>query len=89
VARQQQQNLLVLGHAVRELRVRSDRSVRNLATICKVSPTRLAELEDGWLDPDLELIAALARGLGVRPSEIFVRAEQLAARDPEQEPEPR
>jgi transcriptional regulator with XRE-family HTH domain len=83
VARQQQQNLLVLGQAVRELRVRSHQSVRDLATTCKVSPRRLTELEDGWLDPDLEMIAAIARGIGVRPSEIFVRAEQLAVRDPE------
>ena len=85
MARQQQQNLLMLGEAIRELRVRSNHSVRDLATICNVPPRRLAELEDGWLDPDLELIAAIARALGVRPSEIFVRAEQLAARDPAQE----
>jgi DNA-binding XRE family transcriptional regulator len=88
VARQQQQDLLMLGKAVRELRVRSDHSVRDLATICNVAPRRLAELEDGWLDPDLELIAAIAKALGVRRSEIFVLAEQLAASDPAREPGP-
>jgi transcriptional regulator with XRE-family HTH domain len=82
VARQQQQDLLILGQAVRGLRVRCHRSVRNLATVSGVSARRLAALEDGRLDPDLELLAALARGIGVRPSEIFVRAEQLAAGDP-------
>jgi DNA-binding XRE family transcriptional regulator len=88
VARQQQQNLLVLGQAVRELRARSNHSVPDLARICNVSPRRIVELEDGWLDPDLELIAAIARALDVRPSEIFIRAEQLAARDPAQKPGP-
>jgi transcriptional regulator with XRE-family HTH domain len=88
VARQQQQNLLMLGQAVRELRVRSNHSVRELATVCNMPPARLAELEDGWLDPDLELIGAIARALDVRPSEIFIRAEQLAARGPAQEPGP-
>jgi DNA-binding XRE family transcriptional regulator len=79
----------MLGQAVRELRMRSHRSVRDLATICKLSPRRLTELEDGWLDPDLELIAAIALAIGVRTSEIFVRAEQLTARGPAQEPGPR
>lgn len=79
MARQQQQDLLALGQAVRELRMQSHRSVRNLATICKVSPRRLAELEAGRLDPDLELIAAIAQGIGVRPSEIYVRADRLRA----------
>ena len=79
MARQQQQDLLILGQAVRELRVQRHRSIRNLATVSGISPRRLAALEAGRLDPDLELLAALARGLGVRRSEIFVRAEQLAA----------
>jgi transcriptional regulator with XRE-family HTH domain len=76
------------GQAIQELRARSNHSVRDLATICNVSPRRLAELEDGWLDPDLDLIAAIARGLGVRPSEIFILAEQLAASGSAQEPGP-
>jgi DNA-binding XRE family transcriptional regulator len=86
MARQQQQDLLALGQAVRELRVQSHRSVRNLATVCKVSAKSLAELEDGRLDPELELIAAIARGIGVRPSEIYVRADELAARAASKQP---
>jgi transcriptional regulator with XRE-family HTH domain len=82
VARQQQPDLLILGQAVRELRVERHRSIRDLATICGVPPRRLAALEAGRLDPDLELLAALARGIGVRPSEIFMRAEELAEGDP-------
>jgi transcriptional regulator with XRE-family HTH domain len=81
VARQQQQDLLILGQAVRELRMQRQRSIRNLATVSGVSPRRLAALEEGRLDPDLPLLDALARGLGVRRPEIFLRAEQLAAGD--------
>jgi transcriptional regulator with XRE-family HTH domain len=77
VARQQQQDLLILGQAVRELRMERHRSVRNLATLCGASPGRLAALEAGRLDPDLELLDALAQALGVTRSEIFLRAEQL------------
>ncbi len=79
MARQQQQDLRALGQAVRELRVQSRRSLRNLASTCEVSPRSLAELEAGRLDPGLELIAAIARGIGVRPSEIYVRADELRA----------
>jgi transcriptional regulator with XRE-family HTH domain len=86
VARQQQQDLIILGQAVRELRMQRHRSIRNLATICGVSPRRLAELEHGRLDPDLELLAALARGLEMRTSEIFVRAEHLTARESSRPP---
>jgi transcriptional regulator with XRE-family HTH domain len=81
MARQPQQDLLILGQAVRELRVERHRSIRNLAGACGVPPRRLAALEAGRLDPDLELLAALARGIGMRPAEIFVRAEELAERD--------
>jgi transcriptional regulator with XRE-family HTH domain len=82
VARQQQQDLIIFGQAVRELRVERHRSIRNLATLCGVSPRRLAAVEDGRLDPDLRLLDALALGLGVRRPEIFLRATQLAARGP-------
>jgi transcriptional regulator with XRE-family HTH domain len=80
------QGLLVLGQAIRELRVQHHRSIPDLAAICGVSPRRLAELERGRLDPDLELLAALAQGIGVRLSEIFVRAEQLTAEESSRPP---
>jgi transcriptional regulator with XRE-family HTH domain len=79
VARQQQQDLRILGQAVRALRIERHRSIRNLATLCKVSPTRLAALEEGRLDPDRQLLDALARGLAVSRPAIFLRAQQLAA----------
>ena len=81
MARQQQQDLIIFGQAVRELRMERHRSIRNLATLCGVSPRRLAAIEEGRLDPDLPLLDALALGLGVSRPEIFLRATQLAARD--------
>jgi len=86
VARQQQQDLLILGQAVRELRQERHRSIRNLATLCGAPAGRLAALEAGRLDPDLELLAALAQGLGLTRSEIFLRAEQLATGGPDSPP---
>jgi transcriptional regulator with XRE-family HTH domain len=77
----------MLGEAIRELRELRGLAPGELAEQAKLPSAQLAELEDGRLDPALELIAALARALGVRISEIFVRAEELSARGPAQEPE--
>lgn len=79
----------MLGEAIRELREQHRLTTDELCTDARMSPAQLTDLEAGRLDPDLELIAAIARALGVRTSEIFVRAEQLAARGPAQEPGPR
>jgi transcriptional regulator with XRE-family HTH domain len=78
----------MLGEAIRELREQHRLTAHELATAVNLSTAQLATLEDGRLDPDLELIVAIARAIGVRPSEIFLRAEQLAARGPTQEPGP-
>jgi transcriptional regulator with XRE-family HTH domain len=86
VTRQQQQVLLILGQAVRELRMERQRSVRDLATLCGMSLEGLAALEDGRLDPDPEMLDALALALEVRRPEIFLRAQQIAARDSGGEP---
>jgi transcriptional regulator with XRE-family HTH domain len=77
----------MLGEAIRELREHHRLTADELCAGAgqRLSPAQLAELEDGRLDPDLELIAAIARAIGVRTSVIFVRAEQLGVRDPEQE----
>lgn len=86
MARQQQQDLLILGQAVRELRVERQRSIRGLAALCGMSPEGLAALEAGRLDPDRKMLDALALALEVRRPEIFLRAQQLAARDSSEPP---
>jgi transcriptional regulator with XRE-family HTH domain len=79
----------MLGEAIRELREQHRLTAGELCADAGVPPPKLAALEDGRLDPDLELIAAIARAIGVRTSEIFVRAEALSVRGPAQEPGPR
>jgi transcriptional regulator with XRE-family HTH domain len=78
----------MLGEAIRHLREQRRLTADELSAAVGLPTAQLAALERGRLDPELELIAALARALGVRPSEIFVRAERLAARDRAQEPGP-
>jgi transcriptional regulator with XRE-family HTH domain len=79
VARQQRHDLLILGEAVREIRVRRNFSADDLAAASGVSARRLAALEEGRLDVEVDLLFKLARGMGVRPSLFFRRAEELAA----------
>jgi transcriptional regulator with XRE-family HTH domain len=81
-------DLRMLGEAIRDLREQRRLTADELSAAVALPTAQLAALERGRLDPELELIVALARGLGVRPSKIFIRAEQLAARDPAQEPGP-
>lgn len=75
-----QQDLLILGTAIRELRVQRDLTIGDLAAIAVVTPASITALENGELDPDFELLLALAAGMGIRPSAIFLRAEELGGR---------
>ena len=43
-----------------------------------VAENRIEELEAGELDPDLEMLLALADGLGVRVSALFIHTEKLS-----------
>lgn len=52
-------------------------SVNDLAGASGVAPARVAALEGGQLDPDFELLDALATSMGVRPTAFSVRAEEL------------
>ena len=58
-------------------------SAHDLAAASGVAPARVAALEDGQLDPDFELLLALAKSMGIRPTVFFVRAEELGSRDAE------
>jgi transcriptional regulator with XRE-family HTH domain len=75
--------LILLGGAIRELREQHGLSIHDLAVAAGVVPARVAALEDGHRDPDLELLAALAESMGIRPGAFFVRAEELGSRDAE------
>ncbi len=58
-------------------------SAHDLAAASGVAPARVAALEDGQLDPDFELLLALAESMGIRPTALSVRAEELGSRDAE------
>jgi transcriptional regulator with XRE-family HTH domain len=77
------QYLILLGRAIREVREQHGLSAHDLAAASGVAPARVAALEDGQLDPDFELLLALAKSMGIRPTALFVRAEELGSRDAE------
>ncbi len=83
MADQHQRDLLVLGKAVREVREQHGLGAHELAAASGVAPAHVAALEDGQLDPDFELLLALAKSMGIRPTAFFVRAEELGSRDAE------
>jgi transcriptional regulator with XRE-family HTH domain len=81
VKQREQQDLLVLGRAIMEIREERGMAAEQLAAASGVERARIQALEVGRLNPSYELLLALAEGLGVRPSAFVIRAEELAARD--------
>ncbi|HEY7934915.1 MAG TPA: helix-turn-helix transcriptional regulator [Solirubrobacteraceae bacterium] len=67
--------LLALGQAIREERDRQGLSVDALAAAARVDTNRLLALEAGELDPDYDLLIALAQALDIQPSRFVTRAE--------------
>jgi transcriptional regulator with XRE-family HTH domain len=72
------QDLTRLGLAIGELRRREGVNRRELARAAGIEEARLGALEAGRLDPDYELLLAVAEGIGVRPSAFVLRAEEIA-----------
>ena len=77
----EQRDLLALGRAVSQVREEQGLSSRELAATTGIMQSRIQALEAGRMDPDYELLLALAEGLGVWPSAFIVRAEELSADD--------
>ncbi len=71
--------LVNLGRAIRELREQHGLSAEDLAIAAGVPPARIAAIEAGGYDPDLELLLTLADRMYVRPSANFRRAAELDA----------
>jgi transcriptional regulator with XRE-family HTH domain len=78
-SQQEQPDLLVLGLAIGQLREQLGLSTSEVAAATGIERTRLQALEAGRLDPHYELLLTLADGLGVSPSALIVRAEELQA----------
>lgn len=79
MTRQQRHDLIALGEAVREIRVQRRFSPSDLVRASGVPPRRLAALENGRLDPSIELLRKLAEGMGISRVAFFRRAEELEA----------
>jgi DNA-binding XRE family transcriptional regulator len=69
--------LVFLGRAVREQREQRDMTTGELAGKAGVGRRRIERLEAGKLDPDFELLFAVACALGVRLSVLELRAREL------------
>jgi transcriptional regulator with XRE-family HTH domain len=76
----QARELHALGEAVQHERSRRGLSVEALASAARVQASRLQALEAGQIDPDYDLLLALAQALDIRASAFVIRAE--ARRNP-------
>lgn len=61
-----------LGHALRERREESGRSLRSVAERAGISPTHLSEVERGVKELSLGRLGGLARALDVPVGELFL-----------------
>lgn len=72
-----QHELRLLGEAIGQIRTERGLSADELAVATGIEIARVRALEAGQLDPDYELLVALADGLGVGLSTFVIRAEEL------------
>ena len=57
--------LIRLGEQLRRVREQQRLTVVDLADRCGLSPTRIAKIEAGLIDPRFDVLVALSDGLGV------------------------
>lgn len=69
----QQEALHRLGARIAELRRQKDLTLDQLSTLAGLSSRQIAAIEAGKLDPPITMLFALARGLGLSPSELLFR----------------
>jgi len=75
--REARRHMRALGEAVGALRAERTLTAAALAAAAGVEPERIEALEAGELDPDYELLLALARGLGMRAATLLGHVEEL------------
>ena len=63
--------LIRFGEQLRRVREQQRLTVSDLAGRSGISPTRVAKLEAGLTDPRFDVLIALSRGLGTRPSVLI------------------
>jgi transcriptional regulator with XRE-family HTH domain len=62
---------LEFGREVRRRREARSMTLEDLAERSGLTPNYIGTIENGKRDPSLSTIAALAKGLGVKPGELF------------------
>ncbi len=80
--RSREQNLRLLGRAIRELRVQRGLSIEALAAAAGLHLTSLVALEGGRRNPSYHQLLRLADGLGVQPIALLLRIEELDTHEP-------
>jgi transcriptional regulator with XRE-family HTH domain len=68
---------VALGAAIREVRHDRGWTLEDLAAEAGLHWTYVGGIERGERNPSWENVVKLAKGLGVRPSELAARAEKL------------
>jgi transcriptional regulator with XRE-family HTH domain len=68
--------LIRFGEQLRRVREQQRLTVVDLAGRSNISPTRVAKLEAGLTDPRFDVLVALSRGLGTRPSALIPDDEE-------------
>jgi transcriptional regulator with XRE-family HTH domain len=71
----------VVGEALRGLRLRQRRTLREVSTSARVSLGYLSEVERGQKEPSSELLAAIAGALDVELSELFQEVSVALSRE--------
>ena len=79
----------LLGDALRETRLRQQRTLKEVSQVARVSLGYLSEVERGQKEASSELLASICQALGVRLSDVLRRvSDDLAAVEPHPLPVP-
>lgn len=74
-----------MGHTTRILREQHDYTLRDLSVKSGVSLAHLSEFERGQNEISSELLEALAKGLGIKTSDIVLEAYRLILKEEQRE----
>ena len=79
----------LLGESLRAIRLRQERTLREVSSLAQVSLGYLSEVERGQKEASSELLASICRALGVRLSDVLRDvSETLSVLEPEPLPLP-
>lgn len=68
---------LAFGTGVRQLRKRRKLTQTEVANRVGITATYLSQIETGQRNPTLAVVVGLARALGVKPSQLVARLDEL------------